>query len=153
MGNNKNYFDTNIQRDGIDFLDLKRVQEIQKDSKRIFKDMAYGNINYEKHGIYFTDPRFLEQLIIASSIEMEKHLIKYNALSDYYIKYKDYMSDSTFNQTHNLIIIENNLYNIMSILNKQLLLVKSSNYNIAQLTCIPALLKPYKNVLKDNYNY
>ena len=41
----------------------------------------------------------------------------------------------------------------MSVINKQLSLVKSSNYNISYLTCISALLKPYKNVLKDNYNY
>ena len=81
----KNYFETNIQKYGEDFLDYKRAEDIQKDSKFIFKDIVYGNINYEKYGTYFTDTRFIEQLIIKSEIEAKKHEIKLEALNQYII--------------------------------------------------------------------
>ena len=145
MGNKKNYFETNIQRCGVDFLDFKKVEEIQRDSKFIFRDMVYGNINYEKHGIYFMDPRFLEQLIIVSEIEAKKHDVKFRALAEYDIKYP---GDQTVSQ---LVYIENGLKIIMETLYNYLTMVKRDNYNIAYLTQIPAILLSYKKILRDNY--
>ena len=76
-----NYFEMNIQKKGEDFLDAKSIDEIQRDAKkRIFQDMAFGNIDYEKYGRYFMEPRFLEQLIVTAFDEMENHRVKYTAL-------------------------------------------------------------------------
>ena len=145
MGNRKNYFETNIQRFGDDFLDCKKVEEIQRDSKFIFRDMVYGNINYEKHGIYFMDPRFLEQLIIVSSIEAKKHDIKFRALAEFDTRYP---GDQMASQ---LVYIENGMRIIMETLYNYLNMVKKDNYNIAYLTQIPAILISYKKILRDNY--
>ena len=145
MSNKRNYFETNIQRFGVDFLDYKKVEEIQRDSKFIFRDMVYGNINYEKYGIYFMDPRFLEQLIIVSSIESKKHDIKFRALAEFDNKYP---GDQITSQ---LVCIENGMKVIMETLYNYLSMVKKDNYNIAYLTNIPAILISYKKILRDNY--
>ena len=87
MAKKMNYFQTNIQRFGEDFLDFKKAEEIQRDCKFIVKDMVQGNIDYEKHGMYFMEPRFLEQLIIKSEIDSQKHNLKQMALYEFSIKY------------------------------------------------------------------
>ena len=145
MSNKRNYFETNIQRFGVDFLDYKKVEEIQRDSKFIFRDIVFGNINYEKYGIYFMDPRFLEQLIIVSSIESKKHDIKFRALAEFDNKYP---GDQITSQ---LVCIENGMKVIMETLYNYLSMVKKDNYNIAYLTNIPAILISYKKILRDNY--
>ena len=132
MAKKMNYFETNIQRFGEDFLDFKKAEEIQRDCKFIFKDMVYGNIDYEKHGMYFMEPRFLEQLIIKSEIDSQKHNLKYMALYEFSIKYNNM-------EASQLAAIEANMFYIMNTIHEQLLLVKYNNYNISYLT----YYKPY----------
>ena len=131
----KNYFETNIQKYGEDFLDYKRAEDIQKDSKFIFKDIVYGNINYEKYGTYFTDTRFIEQLIIKSEIEAKKHEIKLEALNQYIIS--NNKMDNHSRLPHDMLQLacdmqqsEYDLKMIMWTLNNYLWKVKFDNYNI-----------------------
>lgn len=142
MAKKMNYFQTNIQRFGEDFLDFKKAEEIQRDCKFIFKDMVFGNIDYEKYGMYFMEPRFLEQLIIKSDIDMRKHNLKYRALYEFGIKYNDMDASQ-------LAAIEANMFNIMSTIHEQLLLVKYNNYNISYLTYLPSKLRDFRNTIKN----
>lgn len=142
MAKKMNYFETNIQRFGEDFLDFKKAEEIQRDCKFIFKDMVYGNIDYEKHGMYFMEPRFLEQLIIKSEIDSQKHNLKYMALYEFSIKYNNM-------EASQLAAIEANMFYIMNTIHEQLLLVKYNNYNISYLTYLPSKLRDYRNTIKN----
>lgn len=142
MAKKMNYFESNIQKFGQDFLDFKRTEEIQRDCKFIFRDMVFGNINYEKHGMYFMEPRFLEQLIIQSEIESRKHAIKFSALSEYNLNHGDNLSVQ-------LACIEQDMYMITSTIYNQLRLVKANNYDISYLTYLPALLKDHRKTMKN----
>lgn len=136
-----NYFENNIQKFGEDFLDFKKAEEIQRDCKIIFKDMVFGNIDYEKHGMYFMEPRFLEQLIIQSEIEAKNHDLKYRALHEFSLNHDDVYATQ-------LSSIESNMAWIMGTIYKQLLLVKYNNYDISFLTYLPSLLRDYRNTMK-----
>ena len=142
MAKKMNYFQTNIQRFGEDFLDFKKAEEIQRDCKFIFKDMVFGNIDYEKYGMYFMEPRFLEQLIIKSEIDAKKHNLKYIALHEFSIRYNN--TDAA-----QLAAIEANMFHIMNTINEQLLLVKYNNYNISYLTYLPSKLRDFRNTIKN----
>lgn len=63
--NNNNYFSRNIQQNGVGFIQLKNAQDIQREALKIFRDIARGNIDFEKYGNYFLDPIFLDNLLIA----------------------------------------------------------------------------------------
>ena len=142
MAKKMNYFKTNIQRFGEDFLDFKKAEEIQRDCKVIFNDMVFGNIDYEKYGMYFMEPRFLEQLIIKSEIDAKKHNLKYMALHEFSIRYNN--TDAA-----QLAAIEANMFHIMNTINEQLLLVKYNNYNISYLTYLPSKLRDFRNTIKN----
>ena len=142
MAKKMNYFQTNIQRFGEDFLDFKKAEEIQRDCKFIFKDMVFGNIDYEKYGMYFMEPRFLEQLIIKSEIDSQKHNLKYMALYEFSIKYNNM-------EASQLAAIEANMFYITNTIHEQLLLVKYNNYNISYLTYLPSKLRDFRNTIKN----
>lgn len=53
----ENYFEQNIKRSGENFLSTKTTDQLIKDAPRIFKDIAFGNINYDTEGVYLLDNR------------------------------------------------------------------------------------------------
>ena len=57
-----NYFTSMIDRYGEDFLNNMNygylVNNIQKDSSRIFREMMGGNIDMTKYAKYFANPTF-----------------------------------------------------------------------------------------------
>ncbi len=65
-GNNNNYFVQQIQRNGVNFLDTIRDDILQRDSIRIFRDLARGNINIDQYGDYFLNPKLINAAITAS---------------------------------------------------------------------------------------
>lgn len=148
MAKKSNYFENNIQKYGVDFLDYKSAEEIQRDAKFIFRDMVYGNINYEKHGMYFMESRFLEQLIIVASIDARKHAVKYFALSEFRFNHANdpNCQDPIITE---LINIECDLKIIMETIYNYLVTVKSSNFNISGLIYLPAILKQHKKSFKE----
>lgn len=70
--NNNGYFQQNIQRDGEDFLRKKNADDIQRDSKRIIKDLVYNPDDIKKYAQFFMDRNFLMNLYAASEAEMMK---------------------------------------------------------------------------------
>lgn len=56
-----------------------KPEDIQKQTKRIVRDIVYGNIMYDEVGKYFLDYKFLENLIIGIRNELEINTLNYNA--------------------------------------------------------------------------
>jgi hypothetical protein len=134
MSNNQqkvreNYFSINIARFGDNFVAQRSAQDIQKDAKRrIFKDMVYGNIDYDLYGKYFTDINFIENLITVATIESEKHTVEYQAL---------YMFDMSYpgNSIVNLLTRQHaNVAFVLGQILQVLQMVKYDNMNIRYLT-------------------
>ncbi len=79
-----NYFTINKQKFGDDFIKRKSAQDIQRDAKKkIFKDMVFGNIDYDVDGMYYTDANFLDNLITTALTERDVHQVTAFALYDF----------------------------------------------------------------------
>lgn len=77
------FFDSMMNQYGENWLVGLTVESIQKQADRIFKEMAKGQIDYEKFGQYFLDGKLLENLIIAAGNELEVNTLLCNSLSYY----------------------------------------------------------------------
>jgi hypothetical protein len=86
MGNNKNnkkrnnYFSDNIQKYGEGFIQKLDAKKLRSDARRVFSDIAFGNIDFDKYWAYFTDPMFVNALIDAANTKLMIHSVSYNAL-------------------------------------------------------------------------
>ncbi len=132
-----NYFKQNIDKFNTpEFISLITPDQIQRQAKRIVKELVKGDIEFEQYGQYFLDMKFMENLIIGISNELDDYLLYYNAVKFY----KDF-----FPTTPNINIKENRLqcicYVYQVILGK-LNAVKVSG-NIGYLTDTSALLNNY----------
>lgn len=140
-----NYFEMNIQKKGEDFLDSKSIDEIQRDAKkRIFQDMAFGNIDYEKYGRYFMEPRFLEQLIVTARDEMENHRVKYTALKEFDNAHPGDIRVVT------ICAVESRLVCAYETIYYYLKTVRDSGYNISCLTDLVAQIYQYRQDIVNN---
>ena len=72
------YIQMMVAQRGPEWITTIRPEEIQNSTKRIVKDMAKGNIEYEKYGSIFLDPKFLENLLIGVSTELESNTFNYS---------------------------------------------------------------------------
>lgn len=140
----QNWFTTMINRynGNQEFVPFLKPEQIQKGAKeRIFKEMALGRINYETYGNYFLDPKFLENLIVASDDEV--------------INCSTILQSLKFYDTYNpgqLYVVRNitrysMLLPIYSVIQNRLNAVKVSG-TIAPLADIPYVLKDYSKVLQ-----
>lgn len=135
-----NWIEDQIKRMGEDFIVNMNPEGIQRAAKqRIFRDMVKGNINYEVHGKYFQDPKFLENLIIAAQNELQNNSIVYYALCEYDI-----------NHPGNPLVIENKAtYHALTVIHETILTrlywVKNSYYNTGYLTDLASVLFGYRN--------
>lgn len=140
------YFDMNIQKSGDGFLLNKSVTEIQKDArKRIFKDMVFGNIDYAKYGSYFMNARFLEQLIIVSEEEMEKHGLLHQGA-----RLLDIMYPGT-PKVPQLMIVESKLFTTFYHINYYLKCVRDFGYDISFLPELTMKIYEFRNEFGNNY--
>lgn len=83
--NNKmsnNYFTQQIQRNGVNFLDGVRDDNLLRDAVRIFRDLARGNINIDQYGDYFSHPRLLNAAITASYSKFTYHSISHAGVAE-----------------------------------------------------------------------
>lgn len=62
----KNYFAQQIQNNGVDFIEKLRDDQLQRDSIRIFRDIARGNISIDEYGEYFLNPKLINAAISAA---------------------------------------------------------------------------------------
>lgn len=86
MAKNNSYIGNMISQYGDDWIVALSPDNIQRSTKRIVKDMIRG-INYETYGKYFLDSKFLENLIIGVSNELETNTLNYNACKFYFQYY------------------------------------------------------------------
>jgi hypothetical protein len=86
MGKLNSYINNMIQQYGNDWVNAMTPDNIQRNAKRIVKDMSKGAINYETQGACFLDPKFMDNLIIAINNELEINTLNYNACS-FYMQY------------------------------------------------------------------
>ena len=94
------------------WINVITSQDIQKSaSKRIFKEMVNGGIDYEKYGQYFLDSRFLENVIVAANNKLEYYTLLYNAVLMYKSYYPMYPNiGANFTHIQNLCFIYNTIY-------------------------------------------
>lgn len=138
-----NYFTNMIKRynGNTEFVSLLKPEQIQRSAKeRIFREMVRGQIDYSLFGIYFENPKFLENLIVAAQNELENYNTIFCAL-DFY--------DNTFPGNSNVFYNKGKfiaLINIFSVLCDRLYKVKMDG-NIGHLTDIQYVLKNYSKYI------
>jgi hypothetical protein len=86
MGKNS-YIQVMNNSRGSDWILSVRPEDIQHSTKRIVKDMVKGNIEYEKYGMVFLDAKFLENLLIGVSNELESNTFNYQGCMMLYQAY------------------------------------------------------------------
>lgn len=99
MAKNNNYFKQMIDRYGENFISIITPDQIQSSAKRIIKELIKGDFDIEKCGQYFLDLKFLDNLIIAVTNELETTTLYYNAVCFYGSYYQD-IPNITVHQTH-----------------------------------------------------
>lgn len=86
------FFENYIQRYGENFLQCiiepASIAKIKKDIPRLIKDIAYGNVDINKYGKYFT-PQFNRWLIEVVDEEYLERMITLSALNLYCTTYPD----------------------------------------------------------------
>jgi hypothetical protein len=140
MGKPQSYIAMMVQRQGEDWLLMSTPENIQNSFKRIVKDIVRGIIDYEAHGKYFLDPKFMENLIIAISNELEINTLNLNSCRFYY---------SNFPQTPNLathVAHLESLDYIYRVILERLYLTRN-NGNIGYMTDLSGILFNYRNHL------
>ena len=83
MGKPQSYIAMMVQRQGDDWIAMSSPDNIQQSGKRIVKDMVRGIVDYETHGKYFLDPKFMDNLLISISNELEINTLNLNACQYY----------------------------------------------------------------------
>ena len=135
-----NYIQMMVVQRGTDWITTIRPEEIQNSTKRIVKDMVKGNIEYEKYGSVFLDPKFMENLLIGVSTELESNTFNYNGCQMLY---------SAFPGTPNLAQHVNHLERLVYIYNTIKYKLETVKYsgNVGFLTDIPGMLYNDRNHL------
>jgi hypothetical protein len=87
MGKVSSYIQNMHQQFGPEWIVAQRPEDIQRNAKRIIKDMAKGSINYEQYAYCFADPKFMDNLIIAINNELEINTLNLNACKFYFQYY------------------------------------------------------------------
>jgi hypothetical protein len=81
MAKQNSYFTSMVAQRGPEWLMTLRPDEIQNATKKIVRDMAKGVVDYERFGSAFLDPKFMENLLIGLSNELESNTFNYNGCS------------------------------------------------------------------------
>lgn len=139
----KNSFIGNMYKQyGDEWVNSMRPEDIQRQGKRIVSDMVKGNVDYEKFGKFFLDLKFLDNLIISISNELQTNELYLKAVSFY----KAYSPEG---QTQAVYMHESHLFNlcrIYSLVLERLQMVKVSG-NIGYLADISVILFNLRNNL------
>lgn len=137
---NNNYIKMMMETRGEDWITTLRPDEIQNNTKRIIKDIVRGSVDFDKQGIAFLEPKFMENLFIGVSNELEINTLNYNACIFYYQYYP-----ATPNLGPHIAHLEKMIY-IYSTVRDRLNAVRNTG-NIGYLTDISGLLFNDRNHL------
>lgn len=80
---NNNFFTKAIQRYGEDFINKIHSMEMKNATSQIFRELAKGRIDIQKHGHYFLDTQFLEICLSEAIEKLNYHAINYQATNWY----------------------------------------------------------------------
>lgn len=133
MAGKQNYLQMMERNYGENWSVMQTPENIQRSAKRIIKEIAKGQFDYEKQGKYFLDMKFLENLIIGLNNELEINTLNLNACRFMYQYYP---------QTPKLgeyIIHLEALYKLFSIVIERLNYVKMTG-NIGYMVDLPGLM-------------
>ena len=134
------YIQMMVAQRGPEWITTIRPEEIQNSTKRIVKDMVKGNIEYEKYGSIFLDPKFLENLLIGVSTELESNTFNYSGCQMLYAAFP-----GTPNLAQHVNHLDRLVY-IYTLIKNKLEMVKMSG-NVGYLTDIPGMLYNDRNHL------
>lgn len=140
MAKKYNYITQMIDKYGEYWVSNVRPEDIQRQTKRIVKDIVHGNIEYDKVGNFFLDFKFLENVIIGIKNELEINTLNYNACCFQFQYFKDIP-----NLGNHIDHLAKVIYVYNTILNR-LEAVKYTG-NIGNLVDLSSLLFNYKNHL------
>jgi hypothetical protein len=79
--NNNNYFTSNIQKAGENFMDTKNARDLQFDAIKIFRDLARGNVDIAKYGQYLLDPMMLNACLSAANTKLMYYSISFSGVN------------------------------------------------------------------------
>lgn len=140
------YFEKQYNAYGENFTNFKTSRDIEFESNKIFRDLANGLIDYEKHGKAFEDNEFVEVLRNVAYKKMLYHDATCTGLNTY-ITYCQY----------NGIQLDNYIYTVcgehMQSLEAYRLLFQAfsniliSHDYVAELARLMPMLNPYRNSL------
>ncbi len=127
------YIGNMVSQYGEDWTARVTPDAIQRSTKRIVKEIAKGSIDYEEFGQQFLDLKFIENLIIGITNELEINTLNLTACHFYYAYYP-----CTPNMSNHINHLErvNYIYNVIL---ERLNYVKASE-NIGYMVDIPGLL-------------
>lgn len=137
------YFDNMIRQYGDEddrWLVAATPEDIQHATKKIVKDMVRGHIDYGKYGKYFLEGKFIDNLLVATTNELEIHSLHYNAMCMYRNAYP-MIPNMSIHINHDEV-----MYRIYSVIVERLQMVKLYQ-NVGYLADVSALLVQYKNHL------
>lgn len=79
----RNYFTNNIERYGDNFIEQFDAKKLRMDARRVFSDIAFGKIDYDKYWQYFTNSLFINALIDVANTEYVIHSTSQYAMEEY----------------------------------------------------------------------
>lgn len=135
-----NYIQNMIKQYGENWIVALKPEDIQRNAKRIFKEMIKNQIDYQKEGNYFLDAKLIDNLIIAARNELEVNTLYYNAVCLYFQYYP-----SEPNISAQITHLQSLCY-IYRIIHDKLVTVKNSS-NIGWLADTSGLLYNFRNHL------
>ena len=142
----ENYFQVNIKRYGENFIHTKSPKNLQFDAKkRLFKEMVYGNINYDEFGKYYTDPQFLDNLIAIATALFNEHVVIATALGEFAVNHGNNPVAAQLQMIHS------DTASVFEILISQFNAVKMTGYNIQYLMNIVTLCMQYRQNFSELY--
>lgn len=77
------FFKQQYDARGIDFVNFMNARDIKNSSYKIFKDLANGLIDFDKHLKSFQDPIFVDNLKLAAQEKLRYHEASYIGLCQY----------------------------------------------------------------------
>ncbi len=142
--NNKkpnNYFTQQIQRNGVNFIDTARDDNLARDCVRIFRDLARGNIDIGQYGDYFLHPRLINAAI---STAYSKQVLYGTSKAGLDLLINSPMADQNFPSAPAILNFYSRLFEAYSLILENLIALKNTN-NIDFLYVIANTLPKYRN--------
>lgn len=139
--NQKNFITQQMQQNGEFWVAHITPDNIQRNTKRIVKEIVCNKINYESVGRFFIDSKFLDNLIIGVKNELEINTLYCDAVLYYRDNFCPQFPNITIHLNHLKVLVY-----VYKVILDRLYMVQESQ-NIGYLSDLSALLIQYRNHL------